>query len=95
MVKELDEGCEESLHYQTALRKRKKLRKNERIDGFPFNEPWPRLYSGRKYELILVDGEKTIGTVDDSRECMSEGLEWKTSDGNKEQAMVVAWRRIL
>lgn len=32
--------------------------------------------------------------MDDSRQYMSEGLEWKTNDGNITQACIVAWRKI-
>ena len=68
--------------------------------NFPYNEGFPKMYSGKQYDLILRSGEKCIARVDDSREFMSEGLEWKIlkSDegirGNVERAVVIAWKEI-
>ena len=72
------------------------------IPGFPFNEKFPKMYVGQKYELILVDGEKCKARVDDSREFSSEGLEWKLLNttvhhyigDNIERYIVVAWKEI-
>lgn len=61
-------------------------------NGFPFSVPFPEMYGGRKYEIILVSGEKVFATVDDAREFSSEGLQWKTDSGNKEQAVAAAWK---
>ncbi len=70
----------------------------QRIPGFPFDEKWPKFYLGKKYELIDVNGEKYTARVDDSREYMSEGLEWKTigenRQGNLTKYVIVAWREI-
>lgn len=67
-----------------------------RIPGFPFSLIWPTMYSGQTYEIITVAGEIYTAKVDDSREFMSEGLEWKTigknKDVNKTQAVVAAWK---
>jgi predicted house-cleaning noncanonical NTP pyrophosphatase (MazG superfamily) len=60
------------------------------------------MYGGQEYELILSNGEKCKARVDDSREFMSEGLEWKlltstdnySANTNVEQYVVVAWKRI-
>jgi len=72
------------------------------IQGFPFDEKFPNMYSGKKYKLILSTGEKCKARVDDSREFMSEGLEWKLlsytdkfSQGETlEKSYVVAWKEI-
>ncbi len=60
--------------------------------GFPFSVPFPKMHGGQTYEIILVSGISLKATVDDSREYASEGLEWRTKDGNKPQSSVVAWR---
>lgn len=65
-----------------------------RIPGFPFSLTWPKMYGGQIYEIITVAGEIYTAKVDDSREFSSEGLEWKTIDGNKTQAVVAAWKKI-
>ena len=67
---------------------------NQRIAGFPFCVRFPERYSGKKYQIILVSGEILEARVDDSREYMSEGLEWKTKEGNKSQAVVAAWKEL-
>ncbi|MDP3836967.1 MAG: hypothetical protein Q8Q67_02610 [bacterium] len=64
----------------------------QRLAGFPFSVIWPRMYSGKKYQIITVAGEMLLATVDDSREFMSEGLEWKTKTGNKSKNVVAAWK---
>lgn len=68
----------------------------KRINGFPFNIPFPTQYTGKIYEIITVSGELYMAKVDDSNEFMSEGLEWKTigadRDGNKPKAVVAAWK---
>ncbi|MCA9351676.1 hypothetical protein KC929_02765 [Patescibacteria group bacterium] len=66
----------------------------KRVDGFPFQVGFPKLYGGKKYNIITVSGELLNAIVDDSREFMSEGLEWKTKQGNKTQAAVAAWQLI-
>jgi hypothetical protein len=66
----------------------------QRIPGFPFSVIWPRMYLGKKYQIILVSGEALEAKVDDSRECMSEGLEWKTKEGNKSKQVVAAWKEL-
>jgi hypothetical protein len=70
----------------------------KQIHGFPFSVPFPKMYGGQEYEIITVSGEKFTARVDDSREFMSEGLEWKTlgknREGNKEQSDVAAWKLI-
>ncbi len=68
---------------------------NNRIPGFPFDEGFPKMYGGKEYELIDVNGEKYIARVDDSREFSSEGLEWKVKgNGNKFRSSIVAWCEI-
>ncbi len=67
---------------------------DKRIPGFPFSIAFPKMPQGDSYEIILVSGEKLIATVDGSREFASEGLEWKTKNGNKEQSVVAAWKYI-
>lgn len=71
---------------------------NKVTDGFPFSVPFPKMYSGQEYEIITAQAKKYIARVDDSREFMSEGLEWKTlgvdRDGNKERSHVAAWKII-
>ncbi len=67
----------------------------KRLSGFPFNEKFPKMYSGKKYQIILVSGIIIDAKVDDSREFMSEGLEWKTLDGNKSQSLVAAWNLLV
>lgn len=67
----------------------------KRITGFPFNLNFPKTYGGQKYNIILCSGEELTGIVDDSREFMSEGLEWKTNEGNKERAYVAGWKRLV
>lgn len=64
----------------------------QRLEGFPFGEKFPTVYIGKKYQIILVSGEIMEAKVDDSREFMSEGLEWSTKEGNKRQAVVAAWK---
>ena len=64
----------------------------KRLDGFPFNEKFPAMYLGKKYQIILVSGVILEARVDDSREFMSEGLEWKTAEGNKSSSVVSAWK---
>ena len=66
----------------------------ERITGFPFSVRWPKMYGGKKYQIILVSGFLLDAKVDDSREFMSEGLEWGTKEGNKSQSVVVAWKQL-
>ncbi len=70
---------------------------NQRIDGFPFSVPFPQAYGGQEYDIISVEGKMFRARVDDAREYMSEGLEWKTlgedRDGNREKAHVAAWRK--
>lgn len=66
----------------------------QRISGFPFSLTWPRMYSGKKYQIIMVWGEILEARVDDSREFMSERLEWKTKKGNKEKQSVAAWKEL-
>lgn len=65
-----------------------------RVVGFPFSAKFPKLYSGVKYWIILVNGEVMEAMVDDSREFMSEGLEWKTKEGNKSSSLVAAWKEV-
>lgn len=67
---------------------------NQRIPDFPFSVIWPKMYLGKRYQIILVSGEMIEARVDDSREFMSEGLEWKTKEGNKEKQSVAAWKQI-
>lgn len=67
---------------------------NQDIAGFPFSVRWPKIYTGKKYQIITFWGQILEATVDDSREFMSEGLEWKTKEGNKEKQMVVAWKEV-
>jgi len=67
---------------------------NHRISGFPFSVIWPRMYGNKMYQIILVSGIILEAIVDDSREFMSEGLEWKTKEGNKEKALVAAWKEL-
>lgn len=62
------------------------------LDGFPFREKFPTLYAGRRYKIILVSGIYLEAEVDDSQEFMSDGLAWKTVDGNKEKGVVAAWK---
>jgi hypothetical protein len=69
------------------------------IKGFPGAVtviPFPKMYGGQKYEIILRNSEKHTAQVDDHREFMSEGLEWKTLGenkiGNVEHYNVVAWK---
>lgn len=69
---------------------------NNRIPGFPFKEGFPKgAYVGKIYELIDVNGELHKARVDDSREFMSEGLEWKTF-GNRNMfgSSIAAWREL-
>lgn len=67
----------------------------DKIPGYPFDEGFPKITPvARKYELIFLDGQRVIATVDYSREYMSEGLQWRTSvsfDRNR----VVAWREFI
>lgn len=67
---------------------------NQDIAGFPFSVKWPKMYAGKKYQIITFWRQIFEATVDDSREFMSEGLEWKTIEGNKEKQIVVAWKEI-
>jgi hypothetical protein len=74
----------------------------QKIPGFPFTEKFPRIYSGQEYQLILLTGEKCKALVDDSREFMSEGLEWKlltytdnyNAGANVERYNIAAWKEI-
>jgi hypothetical protein len=67
-----------------------------RIPGFPFNEGFPKgAYAGKIYKLIDVNGFYHKAMVDDSREFMSEGLEWKiTGNGNMFGSSIAAWKEI-
>jgi len=68
------------------------LLKGKKMENIPATIRFPRMYIGRKYEIILSWGEILEARVDDSREFMSEGLEWKTKGNvNKESYLVVAW----
>jgi len=70
--------------------------------GFPYNQKFPKTYDpiNTRFELLLVSGEKCEAVVDDSREFMSEGLEWKLKtptelhniNNNVERHVVVAWK---
>lgn len=66
------------------------------IPGFPFSVPFPRMYGGQQYDIITAGGRIFRAEVNDSREWMQEGLEWRTlgknRDGNKEKAFVAAWK---
>ena len=71
------------------------LQKGELIPGFPFKERYPKITPvGRKYELILVTGERKIATVDYSREFMSEGLQWRVRPFC-EECQVAAWKEYI
>jgi hypothetical protein len=67
---------------------------NQYIAGFPFSVRWPKMYAGKKYQIITFRGQILEATVDDSREFASEGLEWKTREGNKEKQVIVAWKQL-
>jgi hypothetical protein len=75
---------------------------DKKIPGFPFNEKFPKMYGGKRYQLILSVGEMCMGEVDDSKEFYSEGLEWKlledTIKCNRGQIIdrenIVAWKEI-
>jgi len=67
---------------------------NQQVAGFPFSVRWPKMYAGKKYQIITFWGTILEAVVDDSREFMSEGWEWKTKEGNKEGQVVVAWKEI-
>ncbi|MDD3711762.1 MAG: hypothetical protein PHP37_04135 [Patescibacteria group bacterium] len=67
---------------------------NKQVAGFPFSVRWPNMYAGKKYQIMTFWGTILEAVVDDSREFMSEGLEWKTKEGNKERQFVVAWKEI-
>ncbi|WKZ25136.1 MAG: hypothetical protein QY321_01770 [Patescibacteria group bacterium] len=71
-----------------------KEKPGQRIPGFPFSVRWPKMYGGKKYQIITVGGEIFEARVDDSREYMSEGLEWNTEEGNKEKQLVAAWKEL-
>jgi len=67
-----------------------------RLEGFPFKTKFPKLYIGQRYEIILVSGVIEEVRVDDSREYMSEGLEWKQIGGcNITSHCVAAWKKII
>lgn len=70
----------------------------KKIEGFPGSVRFPTMYGGQEYEIIASNGQKYTARVDDSREFMSEGLEWKTLGknrmGNVEQYYIVAWKLI-
>jgi len=69
-----------------------KLLKGKKMENIPAAMRFPRMYIGREYEIILSWGEILEARVDDSREFMSEGLEWKTKGNvNKESYFVSAW----
>lgn len=86
-----DLPCIESINWKRVLNYVQK-NPNKIIQGFPFSMPFPKTYTGVSYKIILVNGKTIIATVDDSREFASEGLEWKTKEGNKEQSSVAAWK---
>ncbi|MEI7452505.1 MAG: hypothetical protein WCK37_04905 [Candidatus Falkowbacteria bacterium] len=67
---------------------------DQRIVGFPFSVRFPKMYLGKKYSIILVSGVVMEAKVDDAREFMSEGLEWKTIGGNKSSSIVAAWKEL-
>lgn len=64
---------------------------------FPERVFFPQMYGGQEYEILTFSGEKYKARVDDSREYMSEGLEWKklSEPGNLEMYYVVAWKLLL
>jgi hypothetical protein len=70
----------------------------KKIEGFLGSVPFPTMYGGQEYEIIAIDGEKYTARVDDAREFMSEGLEWKTlgenRNGNIEKYYIVAWKLV-
>jgi len=69
-------------------------------ENFPYKEGFPKFYSGKEYNIIILNGGRPIAEVDASREFMSEGLEWKilSSDkgekGNINSFLVKAWKEI-
>lgn len=84
---------EEEKQQSQSWEKYKDYNSKERISGFPFNEGFPKMYGGKIYDLIDVNGERHKARVDDSREFMSEGLEWKIiGRPNIERWCVVAWK---
>ena len=68
----------------------------DRIEGFPFDEGFPvKDPAAKRYELILVSGERLIARVDYTKLFASEGLEWKRlGQGQKsyERHVVAAWK---
>lgn len=67
----------------------------DKIPGYPFDEGFPKITPvARQYELIFLDGERMIATVDYSREWMSEGLQWR-STVSFERDRVVAWKEFI
>lgn len=69
------------------------------IDGFPFNEGFP---SGgpfgnvnKQYALVLRNGERASASVDYSTQYRTEGLRWRTSDGESlDKYVVAAWKEL-
>ena len=62
--------------------------------GFPFNEPWPRWYRGKLFEILTYRGRRLQAIVDDSRQYRAEGLEWRTRSGPVGKHLVIAWREL-
>lgn len=62
-------------------------------DGFPFDEGFPGFYRGKTFTLITRNGTRHTGaTVDDSRQYMFEGVEWRTrSRSVVSRGVVIAW----
>ncbi len=83
-----------SLHWDKAEEELKTLMPRQRLPGFPFNEGFPTMYGGQRYEIILVNGDKHTAMVDASREFASEGLEWKSGGKNYEESVVAAWKKL-
>jgi hypothetical protein len=59
-------------------------------EGFPRT---PRAYNGGLYELITVNGSRSIARVDFTTQAQAQGIEWQRVEGRYSNPdYVLAWR---
>jgi hypothetical protein len=91
----------QSKHWDKYTNIAEDIYKNKKmISGFPFDEGFPKRYSGQRYELILSTGERCEAFIDYVIKPFTGKLEWKlTTDTDNHSAgknvgdhVVLAWK---
>jgi hypothetical protein len=57
---------------------------------WPFSVKFPERSAGKRYQLILANGERVVARVDLSRQYASEGKQWVGVD----KFSVMAWQEL-